>query len=86
VNSAELRLVFDLEPFQGLSLGRYGSQGFNPGLCTQFVVGNKASPDGLNEYRLEALCYIALRSVERYSRSCGKTITADPPRRRDGVK
>ena len=43
----------------------------------------------VNEYMLEAYAIIALRSVELSSdssRSCGKAITADPPRRRDGVK
>ena len=30
------------------------AQGFNSELYTQFVGGNKASLDGVNEYRLEA--------------------------------
>ena len=64
--------------------------GLNPvetRLYTQFVDGNEGSLDGVNEYRLEALeAYATLlfgASSDR-SRSCGKTITADPPRRKVG--
>src|SRR5580704_15518247 len=62
------------------------SPGFQPGLYTQFVGGNKTSLDGVNEYRLEAYATLLFGASSDRSRSCGKSITADPPRRRDGVK
>ena len=48
--------------------------------------GNKASLDGVNEYRLEAYATLLFGASSDSSRSCGKNITADPPRRRDGVR
>ena|SRR5580692_10361586 len=51
-------------------------QAFNPGLCTQFVGGNKASPDGVNEYRLEAYATLLFGASSDSLRSCSKTITA----------
>ena len=64
----------------------YNDQGFNPGLYTQFVGGNKASLEGANEYRLEASATLPFGASTDSSRSCVKTIAADPPRRRDGVR
>ena len=40
----------------------------------------------LNEYRLEAYATLLFGASSDSSRSCGKTVTADPPKRRDGVK
>jgi hypothetical protein len=51
-------------------------QAFNPGLCTQFVGGNKASLDGVNEYRLEAYATLLFGASSDSLRSCSKTITA----------
>jgi len=45
--------------------------GLNPGLCTQFVGGNKASLDGVNEYRLEAYATLLFGASSDHSRSCG---------------
>jgi hypothetical protein len=52
-------------------------------LQTQSAGRNKASLDGVNEYRLEAagsLCYIALRSVERSLE--GQAVKPSPRTRR----
>jgi hypothetical protein len=56
------------------------------GFYAQFVGGNKASLEGVNEYRLEAYATLLFGASSDRARSCGKTITADPPRRRDGLK
>jgi hypothetical protein len=44
----------------------------NPELCTQFVGGNKASLDGVNEYRLEAYATLLFGASSDSSRSCSK--------------
>jgi hypothetical protein len=56
---------------------------FNPGKYSEFVAGNKSSLDGVNEYRLEAYATLLFGASSDNSRSCGKAITADPPRRKD---
>jgi hypothetical protein len=40
----------------------------------------RASPDGVNEDRLEADATLLFGASSDSSRSCGKTITPDPPR------
>jgi hypothetical protein len=87
VNGAKLRNVRGLSfaPKGHENLAQGWSPGFNPELYTQFVGGNKASLDGVNEYRLETYATLLFGASSDSSRSCG-TITTDPPRRRDGVK
>jgi hypothetical protein len=88
-NGAKIRNVRD-GPSPRRELEDLEAQGFNPelnpGLYTQFVGGNKASLDSVNEYRLEAYATLLFGALSDRSRSCVKTITADPPRRRDGLK
>jgi hypothetical protein len=50
------------------------------------VGGNRVSLDRVNGYRLEAYDSLLFGASSDSPRSCGKTITVDPPRRRDGVK
>jgi hypothetical protein len=75
-----------LEIFSAPKGLEYFAQDFNAGLYTQFVGRNKASLDGVNEYRLEAYATLLFGASSDTSRSCGKTITAGPPRQRDSVK
>jgi hypothetical protein len=60
------------------------AQGFNSELYTQFVGGNKASLDGVNEYRLEAYATLLFGASSDRSRSRGNTITAAMRRRKVG--
>ena len=48
----------------------YLAQDFNAGLYTQFVGRNKASLDGVNEYRLEAYATLLFGASSDTSRSC----------------